>query len=653
MTKVAASKDAPKLVLSGTITKLKTFNNKQFEKYIIILLKKYGFQSINKFDVKDESDKVSDSYLLAQRDGLFYEIRTYATRIKIQDKHITEITNKFRDSPTQIDNRILFINAEINADIRNLIDNMGITFNTIDYNKIKELVAIIEPDGISARNGFKAKIAKGIDALTLSLNSLKIKLIGEPTTVITDKTIEQAINETIIPENTKAQELPVSTEQPDQNSPKDTKDKTDTPKSADNNAVADKDDQRETKKVGQNENEKSAGTEDTTDDSKDNPAADIENSKSTTNNAVEQPTGEATTKAEPTEQDAQETEGQDESSTNTVNQNEDTEKPTDQTGDTHCVAEPDSHENVQSSEAAESDTDMLMPEDDENEEVSEDELTGMQIEAGASEDEFSFDGSIAGTTAGADGIEDVDFSDFQTSSEGTNEDDLLGGSTDTPDDDLLKPASSDEDLLTPGGEQEQQETSKEPESVTVANDNAVEVQTDLSEKQSSNENGDSTEPEQEEIDPNLAEILKAQESSLSIDNCSMFGEDGEVTDTDPDLSTPIDYSAVEVEVMGDHNQLTESDILSMSITDESNDFNFGDEITEIPATMVSIKIEDDHTADFATQSDDDLLSGTGANVNDNEQENNQSEEVSPTPAPPTPKKRSRPRGKNKAKKNEP
>jgi hypothetical protein len=72
------------------------------------LLQKYQFNSIQKFDVKDANDTINDTYLVAQRDGLFYEIRTIANGKELNESTINEISNKFRDSTTQIENRILF-----------------------------------------------------------------------------------------------------------------------------------------------------------------------------------------------------------------------------------------------------------------------------------------------------------------------------------------------------------------------------------------------------------------------------------------------------------------------------------------------------------------------------------------------------------------
>ncbi|WP_150115837.1 hypothetical protein [Acinetobacter sp. TGL-Y2] len=159
------------------LSKLKNYNQKELEKFIINLLQKYQFNSIHKFDVKDANDTINDTYLVAQRDGLFYEIRTIANGKELNERTINEVSNKFRDSTTQIENRILFSNSESKKSTENLIVSYGIKFNLIDSNKINQLVYAIEPANNIPSSFITQFLIKIIDSIQNLLILIKSKLI--------------------------------------------------------------------------------------------------------------------------------------------------------------------------------------------------------------------------------------------------------------------------------------------------------------------------------------------------------------------------------------------------------------------------------------------------------------------------------------------
>ena len=114
---------------------------------------------------------------MAQRDGLFYEIRTIANGKELNERTINEVSNKFRDSTTQIENRILFSNSESKKSTENLIVSYGIKFNLIDSNKIYQLVYAIEPANNIPSNFITQYLLKIIDLIQNLLILIKSKLI--------------------------------------------------------------------------------------------------------------------------------------------------------------------------------------------------------------------------------------------------------------------------------------------------------------------------------------------------------------------------------------------------------------------------------------------------------------------------------------------
>ena len=180
------------------LSKLKNYNQKELEKFIINLLQKYQFNSIQKFDVKDANDTINDTYLVAQRDGLFYEIRTIANGKELNESTINEISNKFRDSTTQIENRILFSNSESKKSTENLIVSYGIKFNLIDSNKIYQLVYAIEPANNIPSNFITQYLLKIIDLIQNLLILIKSKLTPN-TKYQNENFIENVITNTFLP----------------------------------------------------------------------------------------------------------------------------------------------------------------------------------------------------------------------------------------------------------------------------------------------------------------------------------------------------------------------------------------------------------------------------------------------------------------------
>jgi len=184
--------------LKHHLSKLKNYNQKELEKFIINLLQKYQFNSIQKFDVKDANDTINDTYLVAQRDGLFYEIRTIANGKELNERTINEVSNKFRDSTTQIENRILFSNSESKKSTENLIVSYGIKFNLIDSNKIYQLVYAIEPANNIPSNFITQYLLKIIDLIQNLLISIKSKLTPN-TKYQKENSIENVISNTFLP----------------------------------------------------------------------------------------------------------------------------------------------------------------------------------------------------------------------------------------------------------------------------------------------------------------------------------------------------------------------------------------------------------------------------------------------------------------------
>ncbi|MCK4083817.1 hypothetical protein HCY52_08305 [Acinetobacter radioresistens] len=619
--KKTSNQSKQKNELTLVLAKLGKLNEKTFEKFIIALLKKYAFHSINKFDVKDDSDNISDSYLLAQRDGVFYEIRTFATRKELSEKHVNRITNKFRDSPTQIDNRILFINCVATDQVKNLIDNSGITLNTIDAVKIRDLIHVVEPREAVPATGFKVNLAHSIDNMTNMLNALKLKLVGMEPVNLSNKSIEQALNETIITEGN-------------------------------NRSVAE-------------ETEPTTITDDNITGNEQNPepttVASNDNSTEVHEDAVNTSSvNEVTNNDEITsEQDQVESNTKDESQ-NTVTGTESKDQPV------------ETSEDAQPSTNTDDDSD-----DDTSEEdtvISEDELN--EIDIGTTED-FNFESSI--TTSVSPAIDMSELDEFATESgnsdddllgggnDSTNDDDLLGGGNDsTNDDDLLGGGdiqAADDDLLNPTqpNQSETENTTHEDTDNTESNENAVAqdvnsnddsplnsdnttigpTETIETQQSTNDETTDSVKvvdqiPDQ---DDELALMLAAQESSLSINNCENFDNEGNTTLTQIPTEFTLDYS--EADILQAPTEMTQDDILAMSLIAEQDEIE--NEISSINTeTVVKIKIEQEaqnKDENFQTASDDDLLLGsTNDHLNISEKPS-----VVETEKP----KRKRPRGKNK------
>lgn len=606
--KKTSNQSKQKNELTLVLAKLGKLNEKTFEKFIIALLKKYAFHSINKFDVKDDSDNISDSYLLAQRDGVFYEIRTFATRKELSEKHVNRITNKFRDSPTQIDNRILFINCVATDQVKNLIDNSGITLNTIDAVKIRDLIHVVEPREAVPATGFKVNLAHSIDNMTNMLNALKLKLVGMEPVNLSNKSIEQALNETIITEGN-------------------------------NRSVAE-------------ETEPTTITDDNITGNEQNPepttVASNDNSTEVHEDAVNTSSvNEVTNNDEITsEQDQVESNTKDESQ-NTVTGTESKDQPV------------ETSEDAQPSTNTDDDSD-----DDTSEEdtvISEDELN--EIDIGTTED-FNFESSI--TTSVSPAIDMSELDEFATES-GNSDDDLLGGGNDsTNDDDLLGGGdiqAADDDLLNPTqpNQSETENTTHEDTDNTESNENAVAQ--DVNSNDDSPLNSDNTtigptetietqQPTNDETtdsvkvvdqipdqDDELALMLAAQESSLSINNCENFDNEGNTTLTQIPTEFTLDYS--EADILQAPTEMTQDDILAMSLIAEQDEIE--NEISSINTeTVVKIKIEQEaqnKDENFQTASDDDLLLGsTNDHLNISEKPS-----VVETEKP----KRKRPRGKNK------
>lgn len=606
--KKTSNQSKQKNELTLVLAKLGKLNEKTFEKFIIALLKKYAFHSINKFEVKDDSDNISDSYLLAQRDGVFYEIRTFATRKELSEKHVNRITNKFRDSPTQIDNRILFINCVATDQVKNLIDNSGITLNTIDAVKIRDLIHVVEPREAVPATGFKVNLAHSIDNMTNMLNALKLKLVGMEPVNLSNKSIEQALNETIITEGN-------------------------------NRSVAE-------------ETEPTTITDDNITGNEQNPepttVASNDNSTEVHEDAVNTSSvNEVTNNDEITsEQDQVESNTNDESQ-NTVTGTESKDQPV------------ETSEDAQPSTNTDDDSD-----DDTSEEdtvISEDELN--EIDIGTTED-FNFESSI--TTSVSPAIDMSELDEFATES-GNSDDDLLGGGNDsTNDDDLLGGGdiqAADDDLLNPTqpNQSETENTTHEDTDNTESNENAVAqdvnsnddsplnsdnttigpTETIETQQSTNDETTDSVKvvdqiPDQ---DDELALMLAAQESSLSINNCENFDNEGNTTLTQIPTEFTLDYS--EADILQAPTEMTQDDILAMSLIAEQDEIE--NEISSINTeTVVKIKIEQEaqnKDENFQTASDDDLLLGsTNDHLNISEKPS-----VVETEKP----KRKRPRGKNK------
>ena len=197
------------------LSKFKNYNQKELEKFIINLLQKYQFNSIHKFDVKDANDTINDTYLVAQRDGLFYEIRTIANGKELNERTINEVSNKFRDSTTQIENRILFSNSESKKSTENLIVSYGIKFNLIDSNKINQLVYAIEPAN-NIPSGFITQfLIRIIDSIQNLLILIKSKLIPN-IKYQKENSIENVITTAFLPTtNTDNNVLPTVNDQKD------------------------------------------------------------------------------------------------------------------------------------------------------------------------------------------------------------------------------------------------------------------------------------------------------------------------------------------------------------------------------------------------------------------------------------------------------
>lgn len=588
--KKTSNQSKQKNELTLALAKLDKLNEKTFEKFIITLLKKYAFHSINKFDVKDDSDNISDSYLLAQRDGVFYEIRTFATRKELSEKHINRITNKFRDSPTQIDNRILFINSVATDQVKNLIDNSGITLNTIDAVKISDLIHVVEPSEAVPITRFKVNLAHSIDNVTNMLNALKVKLVGIQPVNLSNKSIEQALNETII---TEVNSRSVAEESE--------------PTTTTNDNITSKEQNPEPTTVASNDNATEVCENPVNTSSVDEVANNEENTS-------EQEQAESNTKDE---------------SLNTLTGTE----------------TKDQQVEISEDDQANTNTD-----DDTSEEytvISEDELN--EIDIGTTED-FNFESPL--TTSISPAIDMSEFDEFPTES-GNSDDNLLVGGDKTADDTLLS--------ITQTNHSETENTPHEDTDNTASNENAVaqdinsSVDTPLKSdnttigpteiietQQSTNDENtcsvkvvDQT-PDQ---DDELTLMLTAQESSLSINNCENFDNEGNTTLTQTPTEFTLDYS--EADISHIPTEMTQDDILAMSLIAEQDEIE--NEISLINTeAVVKIKIEqeaENKDESFQTASDDLLLGSTNDQINTSE-----TPSVVETEKP----KRKRSRGKNKA-----
>lgn len=629
--KKSSSQSTQKNELSPILAKLDKLNEKTFEKFIITLLKKYAFQSINKFDVKDDADNISDSYLLAQRDGVFYEIRTFATKKELSEKHINRITNKFRDSPTQIDNRILFTNTVITDQVKNLIDNSGITINTIDAVKIRDLVHVIEPREAAPATGFKANLAHSIDNMTNMLNALKLKLVGVGPVDLPNKSIEQALNETIITDGNKSvveetEPTIVTTEDAAPVNEQNPEPITDAPN---DNAVVDQEDAINSSTV----NEADKDEENTSE--QDQAESNTEDQPQNTVTITE-------TKVEP------------------VEANEDT-QPSTNTND----GSDDTSEDTQSSTSIDDDSDDIS---EENTVISEDELNEIDIET---TEDFNFDSSTI-TGAASLTIDMSELDEFATDSSGSDDDLLMGGDNQTTEDDLLNPntegssESVDDDLRNPSQDSPSgsdngphddtentesnisavaQETSSDDGDL-LKTDEPPSAPTETIETTETPQlsNDESADPKNEanqtpDPDDDLALLLAAQESSLNINNCENFDSEGNINQTDIPTEFIPDYS--EASTLQAPIEMTQDDILAMSLIEEQDEIE--NEISSIstgPVVKIKIKDEDQEAdSNFQTASDDDLLLG---NTNDQAETNE-----TPSAIEPEKPKRKRPRGKNK------
>lgn len=536
--------------LTNSIRKIGKLNNKGFENFVIALLKKYSFQSISKFDVRDDSDKISDNYLLAQREGVFYEIRTFTSTTEINETQINKLVSKFRDSPTQADNKILFINTTATDHVSHLINNSGITLTTIDLQKIKDLIKVVEPQNLQNTTGLKLNIAHGIDFLTTALNSIKVKLVGvENNSLNSTLTVEQALNETIINEHNKL----------DSQSLEDSKiDTTVTESGASQPQPSPSND----KEANENTSKKSNTPIDDKTVDTNTPQENLDNEKSEREADL--------AKSETTE-----------SSSNI---------------DTTDTKEVDT---------AEPDIAIFNEENEHPEAITEDELNNMEV---VQDDEFSFDSTVSTVTSKID-LSVLD--DFPT--DNTNSDDdlfskgnellsptstVLADNQSNSEPDENSKTDNDIDLLTPKDTksdstslvEEIQDGSTDIETVNDGSTSKIELLVQPT-----------------DADKELELMLAAQESSLQVDDCANFDEEGSSEHGEYSQDSNIDYTSLDLN--NGSSEMTAEDILAMAILND--EVQFENEILISTKEDNSPSLVEDGSTDqenFSTESDTDLLS---------------------------------------------
>lgn len=535
--------------LTNSIRKIGKINNKGFENFVIALLKKYSFQSISKFDVRDDSDKISDNYLLAQREGVFYEIRTFTSTTEINETQINKLVSKFRDSPTQADNKILFINTTATDHVSHLINNSGITLTTIDLQKIKDLINVVEPQNLQTTTGLKLNIAHGIDVLTSALNSIKVKLVGvENHSLSSTLTVEQALNETIINE----------------------------PNKLDSQSLEDS-------KIDTTSTESGASQPHPT------PSNDKEANENTTeksNTPIDDKTVD----------------------TNTPQENLDNVKDNEKSESAAELAKSETTESssdIDNTDTREVDNAISNEENEDPEAITEDELNNMEVDQ---DDEFNFDSTVSTVTSKID-LSDLD--DFPT--DNTNSDDdlfpkdkelltptstVLADNQSNSEPDENSKTDNDIDLLT----------SKDTKSDSTSL--VEEIQDGTTDIEIVNDGSTSkieSLVQPTDADKELELMLAAQESSLQVDDFANFDEEGSSEHGEYSQDSNIDYTSLDLN--NGSSEMTAEDKLAMAILND--EVQFENEILNSTKEDNSPSLVEDGSTDqenFSTESETDLLS---------------------------------------------
>lgn len=175
--------------LAATIPSLQKLSTDEFSKFLSILLRAYGFQSVKQVTVEsDDKNQPHDTFLLARHEGNLIEIRFLSGIKFLSENHINAISGSFRDSTSQATSWLLATSAKADENTNIYVRNSGVDIKIFDITTISNLAYVLAPDHKPSTGLIKTHSINLIDYLLNKLSIIKSNLKNDDISPTLDKT---------------------------------------------------------------------------------------------------------------------------------------------------------------------------------------------------------------------------------------------------------------------------------------------------------------------------------------------------------------------------------------------------------------------------------------------------------------------------------